>query len=534
MRGTMREHQGFALVATLLIGMVILLLVLGAAVTGIIDRTVTSNQHRANAAYYIAKAGLAEYKTNIYWNLVDYYNKYQTGWCQPPIAGGIKDKSGTVILPLSTWSPKQSFGGGSYRVRVDLSDGYMVVTSEGYYGDGKSTLQLVATAGGGPATAWDNAIFAEGQSATANAINGNVSIYGSVHIVNGALQVDNSGFSTSGTAGVYNDYFGTGTANSDIQSTLVPIVGSSYAYNADLCARLKVASGSVFLQGSSALGYTGHPLYSVNLGNGNVYNSQPNQPKNEITDWHTSGGLVTLQYPTSAGINSGYQGYNLGFPTLATNFPADVGYNANSSSNSNCAWLQQNGTYTLPPADPASSHSGCTDGKGNSISWVTDSSSAGGHLVIRGTIDLDAEQLVINGNVSYSGQGAIRVGTASNDASAAITMDGGALTPADPGGYPNTDFLSFVTPGNISVTNLHGEATAFSAYAGQTFTVDKQAIVVGSIVAKSFDMGTNVPKIAYQTGIRNVANSLCLPGTPCASNNSSNPGIMSNISIERR
>ena len=533
----MRQRQGFILIATLLIGMVILLLVLGAAVSGVIDRTVTSNQQRASTAYYIAKAGLANYKTNVFWNLVDYYKTYQSGWCEPPIAGGIKDKAGNVILPLSTWSGSHAFGGGSYRVRLELSDTNMVLTSEGTYGDGKSTVQLVSTAGAGPSTAWDNAIFAAGSSPSANAINGNVAIYGSVHIVNGALAIDNSGFYLTGTAGVYNDYYGSSTAGSDIEASVAPIVGANYAANADLCSRLKVASGSVFLNGNSGLGATGHPIYSVNLGNGTVYNAKPGQTKNEITDWHTSSGLVTLKYPKSAGINSGYEGYNLGFPPLPSGFPGDRGFTVDPST-ANCSWLKQttkkNGSeFVLPPASPSTNYVGCkvtnADGSVDGISWVN------GHLEVSGTVNFASDQFLVNGNVQYKGKGVIRVGTSSTDTSAAITMDGGTLTPVDTGGYPNTDFLSFVTSGDVNVTNLHnGDVTAFSAYAGGNFYVDKQATIVGSVVAKTFDMGTNVPAIAYQTGIRNVAESLCLPGTPCASGDNSNPGIMSDISIERR
>ena len=85
------------------------------------------------------------------------------------------------------------------------------------------------------------------------------------------------------------------------------------------------------------------------------------------------------------------------------------------------------------------------------------------------------------------------------------------------------------------MTNLQrGDVTAFPTHAGGTFCVDKQATLVASVLASTFDVGKNVPAIAYQTGIRKGEDGSCLPGTPCASGNNSDPGVMSDISIERR
>lgn len=530
----MKRRDGFALIVALLIGMVTLLLVLGAAVTGLIDRGVSSNQQRAETSYYIAKAGLDRYKTIMFHNLVDYYNAQKTGWCQSPLLGGIKDGNGNVILAPSTWSGRKDYGQGWYQVRYEVLDNDLVLTSVGHYGDGQSTIQLVASAGGGPTTAWYNAIFANGQAG--GAINGNVSVYGSVHIVSGDLQLPTD-FSTSGSAGVYNTYVGNnGQNNSDISAYAADVTGSS---SADLCARLKIAKGNVFLQGSSALGASGEPIYSVNLGNGNIYNESPTSnpnPSKQITS--VSDSHLYLQYPTTGSPNSGYKGYSLDFPTLSDSFGqgsnnvAPVGYVVDPNTNGSCSWLEQNGTFTLPPTNPNTDYTGCGNAKGT-ISWIADGSSAGGHLKISGTVDFPAN-LDVNADIKYAGRGTVQVGADKSDTGATVTMTG-SLRPLDSGGFPDTDMLAFVTPGTLDVSLQPSNYTAFAAYAGTSFTADKQSTIFGSIVANEFDLGNQVPKIAYVPELRLAAENLCLPGTFCDQGKTQpNPGVMSNISIERR
>src|SRR5690606_16876125 len=159
----------------------------------------------------------------------------------------------------------------------------------------QTTLQLVATAGGGPVGGWDNAILAAGSRAGAKAINGTVSVYGSVHLVKGDLDLTETSLDLGGNAGIYNNYYGSDSA-SNASSVMEAITGDA---NVDLCTRLKVKSGSVYLWGSSILGddAAGSSLYSIHLGNGRVYDGKPGSNPKEITD-HRPSPLVHLRNPS--------------------------------------------------------------------------------------------------------------------------------------------------------------------------------------------------------------------------------------------
>ena len=564
-RGTMRSDRGFALVAVLMISVVLVLLALGAAVTGSIDRAISGNQLRGNAAYYAADAGMAHLKTTLFRNLVDYYRTHPSGWCAPPVEGGID--FGSFILQPGIPSPLIAFGtgGGGYRLWFDLVGSNLILTSVGQVGSGRATIRMVASAGGGPSTAWDNAIFAKGQSPDAQAINGNVSVYGSVHIVNGEMTIDemDPAYTTTGDAGVFNDYVGAGTGDSyilDKLSSITPTTESS-GEPIDLCARVKVAKGSVYLQsGSSVIGAYGHPVYTVNLGAGFVYRGKPGTGAvAQISDWHDSNGLVTLKYPETAGINSGYGAYNdVVFPELADSFPDDGGFTARKST---CGWLfgeNADGTVfaQLPPPDASTPHT-CGDGT-NAVEWVTDTANAaGGHLVLRGTVNIPDNDLEIhettttltNGTtwtdgVHYSGMGVLRVGASDSDTGATVKMTG-SLKPLHWAGFPGSyaadgtfvpgDALAVITPGTLTVDlPAADQVTAFLGYAGSTFAASKQVVLVGAIVAGAFDLGKNVPKIAYAKGVGDAAEVLGLPGTFAASGvTAPNQGVLSDISIER-
>lgn len=538
--GAMRGGHGFALVTVLMVSVVLLLIVLGAAISGSIDRSISGNQLRSNAAYYAADAGLADLRTAVYRKLVSAYQENPNGWCTTPLEDGID--FGSFTLSPDVPSPWIALGtsGSTYRFAYHLSDTELVLTSVGAVGTGRATVRMVASAAP-PTTAWNNAIFAEGQSPDAQAINGNVSVYGSMHIVNGDLSIDDSAYSVSGTAGMYNGYFGSGDANTDLEgdAQLLQVVPTT---SVDLCARLKVASGSVYLASqSSVVGASGHPIYSINLGLGNVYDGKygTGNPK-LITDWHGSG-LVYLKYPTSSGINSGYGDYaEVPFPKLADDYPKDRGFLASrgtvdANGDEICAWLfgGADGSAWLPPA--ASGTSPVCGDADNYVQWVADGGS--GYLRIAGTVNLGATDLLFQGaDVAYAGEGALRVGTdGSRDHS--ITMDGSALRPYTRANFanpdsPTPDALALVTPGDISVSlHANDQVTAFLGYAGGTFTASGQATLVGSIVAGTFDLGNQVPRILYSPGVHDAAESLCLPGTLCAG--SGNQGALSRISIQR-
>src|SRR5690606_15215892 len=104
LNGRRDRESGVALVVTLGVVLIVALLILAASTSGRIDRGVSANQFRGNAAYYVAQTGIDVYKTAVFRNLVDLYEEEGQGWCESPIAGGISDGDGNVILPPNTWT----------------------------------------------------------------------------------------------------------------------------------------------------------------------------------------------------------------------------------------------------------------------------------------------------------------------------------------------------------------------------------------------------------------------------------------------
>jgi hypothetical protein len=530
----MRRQQGFALVLALMVTAAVAILVIGTAFTSLVDRRVSGNQEGAASAYYIAQSGLQHFKTLVFRNLVQYYEDFPGGdWCVNPIAGGISDGDGGFLQ--SGQSVTVPFAGGQYTVRYDSTGNYIILTSEGRSGNSRATVQLVATSGAGPTGAWDNAIFATGQQQGTKKINGNVAIYGSVQIIKGELELDTD-LALDGKASVYNSYVGnvSNPGNSNIVEAMGLAVGGDPSYYAtnplpDLCAKIKIEEGDLILHDNAARAGTDEdPIYSIHLGNGAVYDNK--QKTVEITD-HKASRKVALLFPEN-GINSGYEGYDVPFPRLPANYPNDMGFTVTPD---NCGWLfdDATGNVSIPPA-ATETVSPCGDGT-NVIDWVPASGTTPAHLVIDGAVNTGTALVNITGPVYYVGTGAIRVGrcldaepiggfeqgATCSTPDPLVTNGGfavrvsGTVVPLD-GGFPETNALGIVSTGDVWISNKPGnpdkEVAALMAYSSGDITLDKQTLVAGALVATSFDMGDQVPKIAFHPGIREAAGVVCMPG----------------------
>lgn len=525
------RESGIAMIVVLGIVLVVGLMVLAASVTGLIDRGISANQFRSNAAYYVAQRGIDVYKTAVFRNLVDFYGDTNAGWCESPIDGGITDGNGIVILPPNTWTNWVSAGEGEYRVRYDPADLYFVLTSEGRVGDAQSTVQLIAGAGGGPGSAWDNAILARGATPGSRAINGNVAIYGSLHIVRG--DIDGT-FTISGTAGVFNDYYGGGN-ETNILGDVDEIVNT----DVDLCARVKIAEGNVYLEsGAVLLGEQNHPIYSVHLGDGVVCREKDQfdgdcKTRNVITDHHDSN-FVHLRYPEGSGINSAYGPYDVDLPVLKQE-ALDRAFKTDNAGIpvSGCEWLYSGGVVLLPPTDPTATSDTCGDAD-NFVRWVGGSP---GYLEISGDVNIPLGDVQVTGTLLYEGVGTLYVGETLDDADASISFGNGAsMRPYTSLSYPLDNVMAVVSTGDVTYgSTAANDPTAALIYAKGTFKSEKQVIIVGAVIAEDFDLGNNVPRIAYHPDVRFAAEMLCLPGTACAGDGvPQNPGILADIAIERR
>jgi hypothetical protein len=531
----MRDQRGFVLIITLIIAVVVAILVFGTAFTTIVDRAVTSNQQGATTAYYVAQAGLQEYKTELFRSLTAAYAG-GNDWCVDPLQSVLNSGIGgtDVIRPGQSTGPI-AFAGGQYEVTLNRSDGFVILTSVGRVGNSRATVRLVATAGSGPASPWDNAIFAVGASPTARAINGNVAVYGGIHIVEGQVPVQED-LELTGTAGVYNNYLGKdGQNNSDIRTdiqNIMTLTDAQQVANDGLCARIKIERGNLVMGSNAArAGTSSTPLESIHIGEGIVCRKQGNSCT-EITDHHQSP-MVNLRAPSGVGVNSGYEGYNISLPTLPANFPNDVAGAIVPSAIPACSWLFQSGEFRLPPASPGTARS-CTDGI-NTITWTPAASRKPGYIsfsspsgapVIVNTL---GARIRITGPVEYQGLGTLRAGASSTDTGAMIRVDG-SLTPRN-GNYLRNNALGLVSSGRMELGVSSQATIAAVAYAAGSVKIDKQTLVVGSLVAQSFDIGSQVPKIAYHPRVQDSVVGLRMPG----SEPSSQAGrALSEVSYERR
>lgn len=539
------SRRGIALIATLGIVLVVGLLVLASAVTGVIDRSVSANQLRSNAAYYVALSGLEVYKTAIFRNLVDAYAQSGDGWCEVPIAGGIRGPDGTIILLPTELQPDGTgwvdSGNGQYRVFFDLISQYLVLTSEGRVADGNARVQLVAYSGGGPGSSWDNAILATGATPGSNTINGNVMVYGSVHIVDGDLD---GSFALSGTAGVYNDYKGKNSvANSDIRSDLAGLIPNT---DVDLCTRVKIAKGSVFLEsGAVQLGTDLEPIYSIHLGAGNVCSQRQSNggcSDENVVSNHQTTDRVNLRFPEGPGMSSPYGPFDLPLPKLSPEAFVRAFWTRDAETGdvvAGCEWLHVNTTSNaarLPPVlggaagIPAGENSTVCGNADNSIQWIADVTMAeGGYVEVKGTVHTWPD-FEVRGPVKYSGMGSLLVGGDTTFGSSAYVQ------PRTPNTYPLTNALAIMSSGDITFgTVASGEPSAVMLYAGGSFIAERQVTIVGGVIANDFNLGRNVPKIAYHPDVRIAAEVLCLPGTACAGDGlPPQRGTLSDIAFERR
>lgn len=518
----MRNSSGFVLVVALMVTVAVSIIIVGTSFTALVDRQTSGQQQRANASYYLAQAGLSQYKTLVFRNLVDEFDEEQVGWCESPLSGGIEGGNGETILENGASTGPITFGEGTYEVTFQELSGFIILTSVGRVGTGQTTLQLVTTAGGGPGGAWDNAILASG-STGAGQNNGNVTVYGSIHIV-GDYEAYDPDISVSGTVGVFNDYVGTNNANSNITSELAPIIGDT---NVDLCTRVKIKSGSLYVQGGSVeIGTNASPIYSIHMRDGAVYGAKKQNartPQDVLTDHHTTD-RVSLKYPEGAGMLSPYDAYDIPFPQLDASYPNDVEGALALSTCSELTAELADGVLNLPPATPFSCENGA-----NRFAWNAD-----GYLEITGDVNLGGHDVLIGAPVLYEGKGRLRQGQNRDDTSRTFST-GFSITPRD-ANYPSVNAFALETSGSVMFNpTAADQVVAMMVYAQQVADFEKQVILVGSIVANEFSVGNQVPNIAYHPDVRIVAEELCLTGSFCDGGvTGTNPGILTDISIERR
>jgi hypothetical protein len=322
-------------------------------------------------------------------------------------------------------------------------------------------------------TVWDNALFG-GAGQGGNAINGNVQVRGSMHVIGQPGDEIISG----GTAWVMNSYRNL-LADYGAEGVKLPPL-PTVDYNGELVesldAEVRVKQGTITLSGSAEWGQTD--------ASGDGFKETLDGFYNDANLNITSG---------SAGVyadeNGDYDATGIAFPTLD-----DPYYDASTGTlyPEHRLYLATN-SLTLPVNEisvdtPAFNVS---DGSGNSAQWnpVTGELAISGIVKTAGDLDLGKKDY----DVTYSGTGTLfSIGD--------VRIHSNLLPSGDyldtSGGTVHN--LGVIADANMELAAGGGESAIkvmAALYAEGATTIRKQTNVAGAVVAQAFDLGNQVPSV---------------------------------------
>ncbi len=445
---------------------VFVLLLAGAAlvVVSFGDSFVAERQKRSVQAFYIAQAGVSRAMNDLY---TDYIAS--ESWTDGDINGlaAGPDTASYYALPYGT----TTLSNGSYTVtlrNVAGTNGHMWVRSVGTVGDATYTILTYAKMVN--LSPWNNAIFA-GSGASGMAINGNVSIHGSVHILGNGLQATDMAMDLGGGSMVSNNYSGIAAILSGKLPAL-PTVTFGGETVSTLNSVVRVKKGLMGLTGTAFQGQT---------------NVTGNTVKETVDGVYSTNGFAygTSNVHSDNGYSSAYDmGDSVAFPSLSSPYAGYSTYQeylkANALVLDSAAQLTQ-----MANIIPTSSFS-YSSAKG-SISM-----DGSGNLTISGIVYIDGGDLNMNiqGSnkiINYTGKGNLF-------ATGNVGFDVNLYT-AGTNSYPS-NVLGVMTPQTIDFNAA--SIDVMGLFYGETqIKVQKQTNIVGSLVTNYFDLGTNVPSIYY-------------------------------------
>lgn len=387
---------------------------------------------------------------------------------------------------------------------------------------------------------WNNAIFA-GTGAVGHAINGNVDIRGSVHLLgdgenytdtnhnahwdaaetftdnnhNGVwdpgepyadangdgvwsnaepyndsnhnglydppMTVTDMNSTFGGTAYLGNNYSGIPTGLESMIPALIPLAGIE-----TLNTEVRVKHGRISLSGNASIGTDD----VIDLG----------ASKSTVDGTYVSDGFTGTAGASSVFSDNGTS-HDYDLDSMGIDFPLLNGIGAQEYSlgghlyDTQLDYLQTK-TLTIPVATIKSTTTAFSygpDAYGNSISFTPASGSTAAVLDIHGVIRINGNlQVGSKDTVTYSGSGTIF-------SEGNINVDGNLL-PKVGKVFPTTTRLGMIAKLDINLATGSGSSqlTMAGAFYAQGKVVSrKQNQIAGTFVANSFDMGTNVPNI-YQ------------------------------------
>ena len=465
------NQKGMALLTTLIFVFILVTFAVALLTMTSNDTKLSTLQRDSTKAFYIAEAGIERTLYNL---KKDYENtkNWNTNFDEGILYDGI------------------DFGDGEYTVYLsNLSSNNVTIKSKGVVLYDKSTRYVQVDATVESLSVWDNAIFA-GRGQSGKAINGNVDIRGSVHILGTEGTVAVEALDITGTAGIGNNYE---RMDSDLRSRIADPPTTDFNGETGietLNAKLRVKHGIVNLSGTATVGDPdvsgneyketldgvyiddgGDDSFGGNQGADNVYSDNGKEQPYDFEEGTFE--FPTLDYdyinPDDGTSTSGYSYKNY----YDDNGLKITDISSISSDTENFHYPNPDGEDTGP------------DANGNYINWDQETQK----LTISGiiVIDVDGIDFAIgkkNDLIEYSGTGTI---VSKGD----ISINSNLLAKEK---FP-TDALGLVAYNNINLVENSQLIMTAAFYAQNQITSSKQNQIAGTFVSDYFNMTGQVPKI---------------------------------------
>lgn len=388
-----------------------------------------------------------------------------------------------------------------------------------YARNGATTRRVETVYASSNINVWNNAIFA-GNGQSGGLINGNVSIFGSVHLLGNNLYEGTHAIDAldlSGTSLIHNNYTGCPTTlSARVPSIPTTVVGGETV--STLNANLRVKRGLVGTSGNSEIG-------QPNVAGNGIKESMDGTYVNEGwtgTSTTSDGGRGD---PTHVYSDNGWDNtYDLGdrvpFPVLTDPWrdPDTGAYVADSYRGGN--YTHEHYFDEVLVGDASNRTDGIYTGnitiKANQDFYynasrpadtnVANIQSTDDYIYYNGTTKLLTinGQITINGNLTFT-RGSGNDKTINYTGRAAILVHGDVTLDTDllsvnangttANSFPVNNIIGIMASNNMVVGSLSQLSLMGAFYAQNQIKTQKQTTVMGTFVSGYFDMGTNVPSI---------------------------------------
>ena len=539
---TTKNNTGAVLIVALMVTLVVSILGSAMLTLALTESQIAFNDRNATRALYVAEMGVERARRDLKYDATfdrdGITNQYLAS--PTPVAGGSPaDCSATIpwqwlppqqrcydlggpiptggFLPLYANANLDSFGDGStYTVQLGLrQSNKLTIRSEGTGPQG-ATKMVDVRVEVRDLSVWGNAAFLGG-SGTGARINGNVVIAGSVHILGVGLGPTGVAADFGGTAGIFNWY----NVLDPIFTGRVPDINPS-----TLDAEIRVNEGRITMNSGSAR--VGNSASDMDI-NGNPI---PVGIQRRVDGVYTNNGFAGTNGDTYVFSDNGTNAKYDVPPDNVIPFPSLTDPSPDVCCVTYEDYLDANSWDPLPVL-PGSAVSGSdltiyattasfdVSNGTNRLAW----NSATNTLTVEGIIRIPGS--ITQGGITgptkietiYYTTGLVggtlyakKAGADWNETGTAgahqvsITINS-SLIPL--GVFPTGDRLGLIAKDRIHMTRA-SKRVAAAVYAENQVTIDKQYHVVGAVVSRFLDMGSQVPHL-YQ--MPNLAKNLP-PGMP--------------------